>query len=259
MARLILCWVSVCALVVALIGCSDETTATGGTGGSGDTGGDGGIGGGGEAGTGGAESVELSVTVTEAMGFSGPRPPFEGVELCETDTLNCDTTDASGVATIQVPSNQEISYTVSTEGFAPWLIEDVTDETFRATSWPMFNDMLWEDFSDALMTPYPWTDGGIFLQVHPNIEGVTFDLVNQAAKQYYEVEEGGWSLDLTSTTSRGLGGFVEVPPGEYQVEFGGTATNCTPEIAWPGDAANRIRVQVRAGHYGYGSIACDEP
>jgi hypothetical protein len=206
---------------------------------------------------GGAEPV-VSVYVTEAIGFDGPRPPFEGVELCETDTTNCATTDAEGLAQITVPAFQEVTYTVSKEGFAPYLLADVTDETLRTTFWPMFSDELWEDFSDALMTPYPWTGGGMFLQVHPNIEGVTFLLVNETAKQYYN-EVGGWSLDLTSTTSSGQGGFVEVPPGEYQVEFGGTATNCTPEIAWPGDAPNRIRVQVRAGHFGYGSMACDGP
>lgn len=249
MGRSVLSWVCVCTLLLPLIGCGDETTATGGTGGVGGVGGSGGDG----------EPLELSVTVTEAMGFSGPRPPFEGVELCETDTTNCDTTDANGVARIPVLPNQEISYTVSIDGFAPYLIGDVTDETFRATFWPMFNDMLWEEFSDALMTPYPWTAGSIFLQVHPNMEGVTFDLVDETAKRYYNAEGGGWSLDLTSTTSNGQGGFVEVPPGEYQVEFGGTATNCTPEIAWAGDAANRIRVQVRAGYFGYGSMRCDEP
>ena len=46
MRRLVLHWVCVCALVaVAVGGCSDETTATGGTGGSGGTGGDDGTGG----------------------------------------------------------------------------------------------------------------------------------------------------------------------------------------------------------------------
>jgi hypothetical protein len=263
MERLVLHWVCVCALVaVPLFGCGDETAAAGGDGGDGGTAGSGGMGGAaGMGGTGGDPVGELSVTVTEAIGFDGPRPPFEGVELCETDTTNCDTTDASGIATIDVPLNQEISYTLSKDGFAPYLIGDVTDETFRGTTWPMFNDMLWEGFSDALMTPYPWTDGGILLQVHPNMEGVTFDLVNETAKQYYQAEGGGWSLDLTSTTSggQGQGGFVEVPPGEYLVEFGGTAKRCTAEIGWPVGAANRISVQVRAGHFAYGSMTCDGP
>lgn len=257
MGRLGLRWACACVLVMPLIGCSDETTATPGDGGiGGAAGGTGGVGGTG-GGTGGAE---LTVTVVEVRSFTGPRPAFEGAELCETDTTNCDTTEATGMAMIEVSPDEEISYTVSADGFLPYLLSDVTDETFRGTFWPMFSDELTEDFSDALMTPYPWTDGAVFLQVHPNMEGVTFELLNQAAKQYYSEEaEGDWSLDLTSTTSVGTGGFVEVPPGVYQVEFGGTATNCTPEIAWPGDAPNRIRVQVRVGHAGYGSMRCDEP
>ena len=96
MGRLILHWVCVCALVVPLIGCGDETTATGGTGGSGGSAGSGGAGG-----EGGAETVELTLTLV--VGASGiDRPPLEGAAFCETDTENCEMTDANGQATIEI-------------------------------------------------------------------------------------------------------------------------------------------------------------
>jgi hypothetical protein len=273
MGRLVLHWVCVCALVVPLIGCSDETTAAGGTGGSGDTGGDGGTGGtagsggmGGAAGmggTGGDPVGELSVTVTEVLGFSWEDtiegPPLEGVELCETGTSNCATTDAEGEAILMLPLFQEVSYTVEKEGWVPWLIAGFLTAG-RATQIVMLGDQLAEEISVIMGTPYPWEGGVIALTPFPRMAGVTFDLVDAVAEGFYEDEAGIPNPDLTATTSDGRGGFVEVSPGEYEVEFGGTATTCTLNFGWAGDAANRIRLPVQVGYLSFGSmIDCDAP
>jgi hypothetical protein len=87
---------------------------------------------------------------------------------------------------------------------------------------------------------------------------VTFDLVDETAQVFYRDEEGTPTPGLTATTSNGTGGFFEVPPGEYQVEFGGNATNCVPREGWPGDAPNRTKVQARAGFITFAGMRCDE-
>ncbi len=204
-------------------------------------------------------SVALSVSVTEAESLNPlvRGSAFEGVELCETDTTTCATTDADGAATIMVSANQEISYTVSKDGYGPWFIADVTDETLRTTFWPMLSDAMLADDAESLGIPYPYTGGAFALQVVPSMAGVTFDPLDETGVQYYVNEAGINTLGLTATTSEGRGAVLELSPGEYQVEFGGTATNCTPGIAWPGDAANRIKVPVRVGHISYGSVNCD--
>jgi len=86
---------------------------------------------------------------------------------------------------------------------------------------------------------------------------VAFDLVDETATAVYIDEAGNPNPDLTATTSFGQGAFLEVTPGEHQVEFGGVFTNCTAWTGWPGDAANRIKVPVRAGYYSYASMNCD--
>lgn len=99
------------------------------------------------------------------------------------------------------------------------------------------------------MVPYPFgPDGVISLAASSLREGAKYDLIDETATPFYTDEQQENTLGLTATTSTGRGGFFEVAPGEHQIEFGGTATNCAPGIAWPGDAANRIRVPVRAGH-----------
>ena len=45
----------------------------------------------------------------------------EGVEICEADTDNCVTT-GFGRADLDVPSNQEVTFTLEKEGFGPLLL-----------------------------------------------------------------------------------------------------------------------------------------
>ena len=237
------------------MGCNDESSGAGGNAGTG-----------GSAGTGGADMVMLSVSVTEAQSLVPAGPAFEGVELCETDTTNCATTDADGLASIMVPAGKEISYTLEKDGYMPYLVADVTDETlFDVTGpWAMYSDDLTTEMFEALGIVSP-TGGQVGLRAVSGglvngIADATFDLVDEAATPFYNAE-GNWapSFDLTATTSIGQGGFAEQSAGEYQVAFGGTATNCSPQIAWPGDAPNRIKIPVKVGYMTFSTMDCDQP
>lgn len=249
----------VCALgVMPLLGCS-ETAGDGGSGGSAGAGGDGGGGGTGE-------TVQLLMVIVENEDWH-LGPALEGVEVCETDTTNCVTTGADGRATLTLPANQAISYTMAKDGYMTRLFADVTDETFNIRpffTWPMFRDDEIEDLAASVMIPYPLTEGWIAMQAFNtgsqdpfHTQGVTHELVDGTATQYYTDESGQPTLGLSATTSTGQGGFFEVTPGEHQVEFGGTVTNCQTSIAWPGDAPNRVKVPVRVGVLTFADVICD--
>ena len=87
------------------------------------------------------------------------------------------------------------------------------------------------------------------------MDGVTYELLSTTGTAYY-VDEEGATLDLSATTALGDGGFIEVPPGVHQVEFGGTARDCEASFAWEGDGSNQIEVPVRTGYITYGSMKC---
>jgi hypothetical protein len=182
---------------------------------------------------------------------------LEGVRVCETDTDNCQVTNADGRAPIELPCEQEVSYTFEKEGYVSGLWLDVTDETFQGFSYPMISDAQLEEDLEILMIPNPPMGGAVFLLAIGGNPGVTFDLVDETAQVFYLDEDGTPNPDLTATTSPALGGFFEVPPGEYQIEFGGNATNCVPRAAWPGDAPNRTKVPIKAGFITFAAMACD--
>ena len=248
-----------CVLALGVMGCG-ETTGAGGSGGSAGSGGTGGMGG--DGGSGGmAGTVELSLTTYEADGW-GLGPRFEGVEVCQTDTTNCTTSDVNGVARLLLPANQEISYTVTKDGYMGWMAGDVTDETFGdegRPGYPMYPDQQIADFAQANMIPYPLTGGVTSHHMNPTrTAGVTYDLVDATGLEYYLDDDAERTLrfDLTATTTDGFGGSWEVPPGNHQVEFGGVATNCTVALAWPGDAPNRVKVPIKVGFFTLASMNC---
>jgi hypothetical protein len=205
----------------------------------------------------------LTVTVTDPESFETlfDGPPLEGVEVCETDTDSCATTDAEGHASIELMANQETSYTLTKDGYLPYLVPVLPTATMTST-WPMLSDALGQQFADIMMTAYPWEGGSISVAAFTLRAGVTHDLVGETAAEYYSDEDGVPVPvpTLTETTSFGRGGFVEVAAGEYEVEFGGTAIDCVRSFGWPSDAPNTIRLPVRDGYLTYGSMnGCSEP
>jgi hypothetical protein len=204
----------------------------------------------------------LVVFTYEADGW-GLGPALAGVEVCETDTSNCTTSNDAGFASLQLPANQEISYTMTKEGHMPWMAGDVTDETFQDEGWPgypMYPNEYIQEFAEMNGIAYPLTGGVTSHHMNPTrTAGVTYEAINETGRRYYLDDDPARTMrfDLTATTSDGFGGFWELPAGAHQVEFGGTATNCTVALSWPGDAPNRVRVPVKVGYYTLASMNCD--
>jgi len=249
----------VCALgFLPLVGCSDDNGG-GGSGGSAGTGGTGG--------SGGAETTSISGVFTGWDPLQGPLGPLEGVEICETDTDNCVLTDAEGAATLQMPTDEETSVTVTKEGFAQYLIPMVLSEAPAPIPFGMATEQRIEDMHALVMSPYPMEGTGdisINVPAGSAFAGATLDLGDATGQVFYYDDQGNWDAELTaSTTFEGpLGGFTEVSPGVVQVEIGGTAQNCIRLLSisgWPGDVANSVRMPIREGYLTSVQVTCDAP
>jgi hypothetical protein len=229
-------------VVVRIVGCADVDS----TGGSGDS-----------------DTTQLVLSIGEGLGklpLVG-LPPLEGVALCETDTPNCTTTDASGTATLELPANESVSWTLEREGYASQLTPAVTDGAFDPSQhWQMVTDEWMADLHERLMSTYPLTDRAmVWFFTVPPFPGVTFDLIDATGKQVYADEGGIFHLDREATTSFGQGGFLEVVSGEFEVEVGGTAERCGPFAAWPGSTSNRFTIPARAGYVTVAGFQCPLP
>lgn len=235
-------------LVAAAAGCDSESGGLEGTGGNG-TGG-----GGGTGGTGGGETIPV---VFQIRGMT--EPGLEGVQICEADTTNCATTDENGSAGIELPANREVLYTVSKDGYASELYADETPFA-GLRNHVLFTNQEIDDAAGGVGSMWPhagtgWASFGV------NLAGVTFQLIEASGVQWYINSEGVGTTEIDATTTEAIGGarggFVEVAPGIFEVEYGGAATNCTVGIGWPSETPNRLRIPVRDGHISYASMTCD--
>jgi len=231
---------------VSLVGCNDES-ATGGSGGTGGTGG-----------------VSTSTRIVVVYGWSpvhGFLDVLEGVKVCATDTDDCVRTNDEGRATVQIPIDQEFSFTWDKDGYQPMLVSDFQPEgpqLFSEIGMP--NEERIAGLHQLVLSPYPMEGTGSLI-VFPldsrfsltssgcaGISGRTFELSNAEGKAFYYDEEGNWDANLTATSCWGWGGFTEVPPGDVQVEIGGNAANCAVHQGWPGTVKNSVRMPIRAGY-----------
>jgi hypothetical protein len=219
------------------------------------------------------ESTTHSFSVTESLPDLLSTPPSQGVQICQADTDNCDTTDANGRAELTVPFNQEITFTLEKEGFGSYIFGNVSDVS-RPSEWRMYPHEQLEAIAEQLGIMYPWERGMASLNtIFPAVAGVTFTPVGSTINMvgelfYYDEATSQYSLNLEATTSApspnllplGQGGFTKVAQGEQQFELGGTVGDCSDvSLGWPGDTPNRIRVPVRDGYTTYGSMVCPGP
>lgn len=205
--------------------------------------------------------VEMIIQANDFVGQTVFKP-LEGVQVCEGDTdENCHFSNANGEVTIYLPVDQEIFYTIQKEDYDSILIAQVIPESGNRTFWVMWADGVSADFYKRVMSPYPRRGTGeIYIEIQEPFAGATFELVDATGKAYYSVENPDESpLDPTATTPRGVGGFVEVTPGEHEVKIGGTADSCSKGSGWPGDSETTVIVPVRGDYASYVILRCPQP
>ena len=90
-------------------------------------------------------------------------------------------------------------------------------------------DARFEEMFGLVNSPYPMSGTGADW-VSGSPEGAVLRLLDGTGKPFYAEDDvkQSWNPDLSAATSNGGGGFVEVAPGEYQVEVSGTSKNCIP-------------------------------
>jgi len=231
-----------------------------------------------------AADVESTATLAIAIFHWNPTPPpqggsfiftepVEGVAVCETDTINCTVTDATGYAELQVPVDQEISYTLEKDGYGSYLLAGFIPAGAEPPAFPfgLVTDERFAYLHGLVMSPYPMEGTGSILMVpygpshlYPFGPGVTLDLGHATGKAYYYDEAGNWDPGLSASTAYGNAGFTEVSPGEVEVRFGGAAKNCVAGSdfvrgGWPGTIENSVRMPIKAGYMTKIYANCEVP
>ena len=204
-----------------------------------------------------APTAPVTVRVTEFVDLSDLQRPMPGAEVCEADTDNCTMTDEEGIATINLPADAEVSYTITKEGFASYLLSDVNNGNLEHWTW-MFPEEEVTRLAGLIGTTFPGTGDGLIIIRAFTDPGVMFDLVGESNEPFYFLDGGTPSREIDATTEDKRGGFTDVAPGEYEFDVIGAPGPCQPFVVWPGDQDDRFKVPVKAGHISWVSVTCGE-
>ncbi len=251
-------------VAILALGCSDSGGSSDGSAGAGA----GGSGGGGTS----TQTATISGTITEFAADPAAAPiPIEGVEVCLDGSGDCVTTAANGTysLTTELTDGQEGMLTLVKAGYLDVLLPN-TAETSAGSAVTvdavMGSDALVGAFAMILMTPYPAPDVGVSAIIAstdtgpdtPNtpLPGVTYEVVSGGGTPYFVSDQTIPETPGSETGMLGWGGFFAIPPGEVEVKFGGTATNCVVGGGWEGSAPDRIRMPVRGGFQTQTTILC---
>jgi len=250
------CLGSVCMLALLLMtGCGDDSEGASGSGGGA-----------------GMSTARRIVRVDEWSPVLGLVGPLEKVKICATDTSDCAWTNREGRATVQIPLDDEFSFTFEKQGYGKDLLAGFESEgPYLFPLMSLQEEGGFYDIHEEVGSPYPMEGTGTILIVPVDglfsitstgcsgVAGRTFLLSEGEGKPFYVDEQGYWDATLTATSCWGWGGFTEVPPGEVQVEIGGRAENCQVLDGWPGRIDNSVRMPVRTGFLTEVRVDCDVP
>jgi len=192
--------------------------------------------------------VVVTAVVTDSISFE----PLEAVDICAVDeagdSLGCTVSEADGAVSLSLPPHTRVQVRFDVEGYYPvagfFETEDTDIEASLEARIPslatislieLLAGVELEEGTGHLMFE-AWEEEQVL-----GAAGVEVALAPQPASshQFYATEDGGLDGDTTTTSSAGLGGIVNLPPGDYDVTYA-TSRSCVVNWGWATDAATAL-------------------
>lgn len=248
--------------------------ASGGSSGSG--GSTGGTGGGAcgsvDAGSGGSPAADAGTTSVNGKVYEfeqspvegGAPKPITGVQVCQRNTTNCATSDATGSYSLPVPAKTEDVLLFTKTGYAkvavPFFFSGLSSSP--VTNLP--TETLAGLFAAAAKIQWPLTDRGIVLAgtletIAPDagdagsyttgLAGSTLSLSPAAPVGPVYTDDNQFPAPSATKTGKfGWAGFGELCPGEYVVKAANPGRVCSRTSVWPASSNDTARTVAIAGH-----------
>ncbi|NOY25088.1 MAG: carboxypeptidase-like regulatory domain-containing protein [Oligoflexia bacterium] len=237
------------ALVSACGSESSDDTGTSGTSGTSST-----------SGTSAAPTVTLTGQVIGVLNTE----PIEGATVClDGDATSCVASDSSGVFSIELPEDSDVTVTFSKTDFPTTYMPHHT--TTQDLEWRL-GMMSWAEADlqatlvDAKLDHSlgTLTFGLVDASAQgADVSGVAVSLSPEAGLGPILVDSDGLpSLKLTETGT-GFGGWVNLPEGDYTVSFTYSGMSCAPTYAWSDASDTSISTIIHAEGISYMQLDCD--
>lgn len=212
-----------------------------------------------------ADTGNGMITVSGLVTGFAEQSPIAGAQVCFQggDAMPCVTTDANGRYELtDVPPGIEGAIVVSADGYMPGATWGVTSDGFMAIDQGLLSAAAVEAFAAAVGTPFDDTKAHIAVGVSDGmnpVAGATLSITPASGVQAYVGDDGLPNPMLDATQTSGVGGWIDVEPGEVELAVTHPSATCAPSAsAIPGSAANTTRLPLLAGHFNnvVGGVTC---
>ena len=180
--------------------------------------------------------------------------PFADADVCFLENPSCDQADAAGEGELVGPTDTNLTFDVTGGGAFntryPVRFDDKGLDAFLPTLSSTDVSLLF------LLLGYDAvpTEGTVAMLVtDENGDPLPGAMVNiepaVALPPVYLGDDGTPDDQLTATSMSGLGAFIEVPAGDYEVWITHPTYDCPPSVySWPGSSAEREELTVEDGY-----------
>ena len=204
-------------------------------------------------------TIALDMRAQTTLPWNAPRP-VPGAEICiEAPTdCGCQPVDATGYATLDLPTNSEVTTLIQADGYVPnlGLVATGTDDFTLAVRMSPVDEFAFV-FSTLGLTNDPTAGhvgGGLLPATGGDASGATMTLTSLADATTYDPTyfvARVPNASATATDTDGLAFFFNLPPGRYELSSSALAGCGAVETGLPrfdtGGALRAIEVEVRAG------------
>lgn len=192
--------------------------------------------------------------------------PWEGVQVCVEDRpeLPCQQTDGDGNFLLEgLPLDADITVVPSHAALIGTNHPHHTGDFENTWNRALITTEKLEDAAAALDDSL--ADGAghyafVAITDFPDwalSKDVTFTLDPDPGRAgYYGKINGSPDLDLTATGSAGSGGMLNVPPGDYHVQFTGPGGPCRRIASWDFEEGEPVPVRIDANSVTYIEVIC---
>lgn len=208
---------------------------------------------------------EITVSLRSVLiSFEVQTVPLEGVQVCPMVVdLPCVSSDAKGRVVIDgVPANTELALSYRREDLYPGvrMFRTETSNPLEAAFLLPLRSTVEDRFGQAGLSPDP-ERGAVLYDAYsnpaspggiaPRAEGVSAILSPPSGTAFFLNEDTDIEVEPLGTSAAGLGGFMNVDPGEVSLKFEATeGRSCSlfpGGFAWPGETEDSVRALIVPG------------
>jgi hypothetical protein len=210
------------------------------------------------------ENAPNTITITGSTEDGLGTQPLPDVEICVFghDEIPCVHSDLTAQFTLKgVPANSELLLSFFKADYFLHLATYTSTDQNDHFSYGLVSDLAMDAMASTVSVEIDGSKSQIIFGANvekdgDRVEDVSVSMSPASGEGPFYQGTAGLDKTMSTTGSKGTGGFLNVEPGEYEITFTHPSKTCTPYFAWKGSQDGTVRFRLERTHSTYVSQIC---